>query len=438
MILLGLLALPFVVGACAYLLTKTTITLKEYALMTVLSALVGFGGYQIAKYGAMQDVEHWNGHITNKRHDSRSCCHCSDVCDSHDEDGNCTSSHEECSHFRDYYWLLDEVYFDGGLRYNIEHKEFTLASVINALEGNLVNAIPEETVSETWTGLTGDATLAWEPAGDWMYDAHLDKLNLYVKYGRGMKGGHFNAGLTIQSNVTQQQRIDPVEPEFIHSVEAGFKSRWLENRVVLNFALFRYWYKDLQVFDFTNEVGELPIQQLLNSDASVLGAELELQARPLPGLLIQFGGGWLDSEFLDFKVDKATQVPRGQGETVEFDYSGHPLISAPEWNFSSIVEYQIPLGRWGSIVPQYTVSFRSKVYLDPQMLDPISQEAHWQHTARLAYRTPDGRFELAGWVDNFTDERYKIDAFDLSLGESAILEVWNDPRTFGFTLSAYF
>lgn len=107
MILLGLLALPFVVGACAYLLTKTTITLKEYALMTVLSALVGFGGYQIAKYGAMQDVEHWNGHITNKRHDSRSCCHCSDVCDSHDEDGNCTSSHEECSHFRDYYWLLD-------------------------------------------------------------------------------------------------------------------------------------------------------------------------------------------------------------------------------------------------------------------------------------------------------------------------------------------
>ena len=40
-------------------------------------------------------------------------------------------------------------------------------------------------------------TLAWEPGGDWLYDARLDFLNLYIKYGRGMKGGHFNAGLTI-------------------------------------------------------------------------------------------------------------------------------------------------------------------------------------------------------------------------------------------------
>jgi hypothetical protein len=36
------------------------------------------------------------------------------------------------------------------------------------------------------------------------------------------------------------------------------------------------------------------------------------------------------------------------------------------------------------------------------------------------------------------NERYKIDAFDLSLGQNAILEVWNDPRTFGVTFSAYF
>jgi outer membrane receptor protein involved in Fe transport len=96
------------------------------------------------------------------------------------------------------------------------------------------------------------------------------------------------------------------------------------------------------------------------------------------------------------------------------------------------------LGRWGSLVPQYTVSYRSKVYLDPQKLDPISQEPIWQHNARLAYRTPDGRFEIAGWVENFTDERYRVDAFDLTLGQSTILEVWNDPRMYGLTLSAYF
>jgi outer membrane receptor protein involved in Fe transport len=336
------------------------------------------------------------------------------------------------------YWLLDEMYFDGGLRYNVEHKEFTLASTLNALDGNFFNAIPEETIDETWTGLTGDAVIAWQPGGDWMYDARLDHLNAYIKYGRGMKGGHFNAGLTIQSNVSQKQRIDTVDPEFIHAVEAGFRTRWLQNRLVANLALFRYWYENLQVFDFTNEVGELPIQRLLNSDANVLGAELEIQARPLPGLLLQFAGGWLESEFVDFKVFKATDQPRGVGKLVEFDYSGNPLIAAPRWNFSGVVEYQIPLGRWGSLVPQYTTSYRSKVYLDPQKLDLISQPAFWLHNARLAYRTPDGRFELAGWVENFTNQRYKIDVFDISLGENSILEVWNDPRMYGLTLSAYF
>jgi iron complex outermembrane receptor protein len=170
----------------------------------------------------------------------------------------------------------------------------------------------------------------------------------------------------------------------------------------------------------------------------VLGAELEIQVRPLPGLLLQFGGGWLDTEFVDFQVNKATTQSRARGNLVEFDYSGHPLISAPKWNASGVVEYQIPLGRWGSLVPQYTFSYRSKVYLDPQKLDPISQEPITLHNARLAYRTPDGRFEVALWVENFTDKRYKTDVFDLSLGQNAIIEVWNDPRMSGATVSAYF
>jgi iron complex outermembrane receptor protein len=336
------------------------------------------------------------------------------------------------------YWLLDEMYLDAGVRYNNETKDFSLESTVNALEGNFFNAIPKDSESETWTGVTGDATLAWEPGGDWMYDARLDFLNLYVKYGRGMKGGHFNAGLTIQSNVSQKQRIEDVDPEFLHSLEVGFKSRWLQNRVVMNFAFFRYWYEDLQVFDFTNEVGELPIQQLLNSDANVLGAELELQLRPFPGFLVQVGGGWLDTEFVDFTVNKATSQPRGIGTPVEFDYSGNPLISAPEWNLSGVAEYQLSLSSWGFLVPQYTASYRSRVYLDPQKLDAISEGGFWKHNVRLSYRTLDGRYEISGWVENLTDERYKVDAFDLSLGQNEILEVWNDPRMYGLTVSAYF
>ena len=107
MILLGLLLMPFVVGAVAFLVTDTTISWKEYALMTAISAVVAFGGYQIAKYGAMQDTEHWNGHITDKRAGTTSCCHCHQECTGYDKKGNCNGYRTVCPHTIDYYWLVD-------------------------------------------------------------------------------------------------------------------------------------------------------------------------------------------------------------------------------------------------------------------------------------------------------------------------------------------
>jgi iron complex outermembrane receptor protein len=167
----------------------------------------------------------------------------------------------------------------------------------------------------------------------------------------------------------------------------------------------------------------------------VLGAEVELQARPLPGLSLEAGFGWLDTAFEKFTVTKAVNQRRGTPESVPFDYSGNPLISAPRYSVSAIVDYEIPLSGFGSLIPQYDFSWRSTAYFDPAALDPISQEPYWLHNARLAYRTPDGRIEVAGWVQNFLDEQYRADSFDLSLQYNTILEVWGDPRTYGLTVT---
>jgi iron complex outermembrane receptor protein len=336
------------------------------------------------------------------------------------------------------YDFTEELSLESGVRYNVEHKDFTLASdSVGTISGISVAAIEEEQEKKTWTGVTGDVTLGYTPYWDLLDRIQNDNLNFYLKYARGMKAGHFNAGLTITgTSEGPNARIDPVEPEFIHAAELGWKSGWLDNRLVVNVAAFRYWYKDLQVFDITNEIGELPLQRLLNSDARVWGAEIELQARPLPGLSIQGGFGWLDGHFKDFVVRKAINAPRGQGSALTpFDYDGNPLIAAPKYSVSAIVDYEIPLGRFGSLIPGYDFSWRSKVYLDPQSLDPISQPPYWIHNARLAYRTPDARIEIAGWVENFTNTYYKEDVFDLTRDFDTILEVWGDPRTYGVTVT---
>ncbi len=107
MTLLGLILVPLLVGAIAFYVFKATITKKEFVVQAVATVLVMLGGWQLAKYGALQSTEHLNGRIIQKLSGTQSCCHCEDVCDSKDKDGNCTSSHEECDHNHDYWWSLD-------------------------------------------------------------------------------------------------------------------------------------------------------------------------------------------------------------------------------------------------------------------------------------------------------------------------------------------
>jgi outer membrane receptor protein involved in Fe transport len=323
-----------------------------------------------------------------------------------------------------------ELTLGAGIRYNQEKKDFSLdSSAIGTSSLVKVVELPTDTVSKTWKEWTGDIQLTYTP-----FSNEYGTLITYLKYGHGYKGGHFNAGLTVTGGDVNQN-IDPVEPEFIDAIEFGIRSRWLDDRVTFNAATFRYWYQDLQVFDISNESGALPIQKLLNGDAEVLGAEVELRVQPIPGFLISAHGGWLDSEFKDFVVTKTIPVPRGNPTPYDFDYEGNRLVAAPEWNFSVVMEYEIPLFGWGSLTPQWDFNYRSKTYLDPQMVDPISQEGYWVHNARIAYATPDDRIELAFWISNLLAEEYKVDVFDITRESDTILEVWSEPRTYGVTLS---
>lgn len=104
--LLGLLLVPLLVGGAAFYVLRATITWKEFVAQEVVSVLLLVGGFQLAKWGALQSTEHWNGHITEKTEDSIGCCHCTTVCDSRDKQGNCTSSHTECDHVFDSEWNL--------------------------------------------------------------------------------------------------------------------------------------------------------------------------------------------------------------------------------------------------------------------------------------------------------------------------------------------
>jgi iron complex outermembrane receptor protein len=345
-------------------------------------------------------------------------------------------------------WEFNDLWsVEVGARYNWENKHFELGTTFEAWVrreiapgifasgwddccepssdiASRVALTPVETDGR-WSAPTGDFTVNFEPVED---------VRLYIKYARGMKGGHFNA-----SSSTESQSLEPVEPEFVHSGELGIKSQWFDGAVMFNSAVFYYDYSDLQVFDIANEVGKPPVQQLLNADATALGVEAEFVFRPHPDVMASLGFGWLDAEFGTFIVPKQVNPPFSRKSDAAshaiFDFTGNPLIAAPRYSLTGNLEYTLSLGRFGALVPGFDFSFKDQVALDASNRIELSQPAYWLLNARLSYRTPDERISVQGWVRNLTEKLYLIDAFDQGIDSKQILYVYSPPRFFGVTLT---
>jgi len=339
---------------------------------------------------------------------------------------------------------------DLGLRYNVEYKSFDIRAcnynqrVCNA---NRVTITGEE--DETWDGWSGDFIFSW------FFDDQEN--NVYLKYARGWKGGHFNGGAINKLDI-----ITGVEPEIVDSYEIGLRALWLDGRIMTNVTGFYYDYQDLQVFQLQQDItAAFATTRLINSQrAEVYGVELDLAAEPFEGLSITFNAAWVESEYTEFVTTLpfkfAETKPGGRANfppiTVlfPFDYSGNDLIGSPRFSATGSIEYEYRIpgeitGRGlGSLTPRYSFSWKDDIYFDagsgrgtylnfPE--STFGQEAFWVHNASLTWRSENEWVEITGWVYNFLDEHYKTASFDLSQGVRYILNAWADPRTYGLTVT---
>jgi iron complex outermembrane receptor protein len=338
-----------------------------------------------------------------------------------------------------------------GLRYNWEFKHFvTEVCQFSVNECQKVSQLQGED-DEMWSGPGGELSLAW---------SFREDADVYLKYSRGWKGGHFNGGATSVFDV-----ITGVDPEVLDSYEIGLRSHWFEGRLMLNATGFLYSYSDLQVFIVEQTPAGFPIPKLVNAaDTSIYGVELDLAAEPLPGLTLNYNFSWVESEYKDFIVSlpffirqerAGGGIQAGQFTTVrfDFDYSGNPLIASPRFAMAGSVAYEIPLP-WqlgdfglGTLTPRFSFAWKSDLYFDAssgrgaQVNFPVAtfgQPAYWVLNGSLRWRSEDERFELLGWVHNFLDEHYRTESFDLSREFRLLLDAYAEPRTYGITATIAF
>jgi iron complex outermembrane receptor protein len=273
--------------------------------------------------------------------------------------------------------LSDRANLNAGLRFTKEDKEWFIVES-RPVTGRYV--VPPTVLQEDWSDVSPRIGLDYQLTDD---------LMIYGSISEGFKSGGWNPRMFDPTNLVGY------DPEYLTSYEFGFKSQWFDRRLVLNGAFFYYEYEDLQLSSF--EPGADPTNVTLTvsnaGEVEIMGFELEIAARPAPGLDLQLGIGYQTNEYQSL----ADSVPWSLDNV---------LPDAPKWSINAGVQYAIALGDAGTLVPRLDASYKSTTFKDTYNSEDIAQPALWLLNAQLAWQAADERWAVTAFVTNLTDEEY--------------------------------
>ena len=296
---------------------------------------------------------------------------------------NHTENRSVAGFFNATFKILDNLGINAGLRVTYDHKDFNLLH--QRMTTGLYIVGPDfPGPSQGWT--------SYDPRVGVEYQA-LSNVLTYATWSSGYKAGGFN-GRPLQNST----EVTQYDPERLYSYELGVKTDWFKRKLVVNAAGFYYDYRDIQL-----TVNQTPRNFVANvAKARLLGFEVEAQVRPIPGLRLDGGVGYLDAKYTEIG---GSLLPT---QTLPITTSSK-LMKAPKATASGGAEYTYALSKgYGSLGARVDYAFRTKVYHDVANTESIAQDAFGLLGARLSWVSEDEIWSLAALGTNLTDEVYRI------------------------------
>jgi len=311
------------------------------------------------------------------------------------------------------YDLTDDLHLTVGGRYTEEDKSFLPVQVIfqNYYAG-ISQVVPPENPLYALDApflQAGEPILPlvekdieiseFTPMASLSYDVS-DNMMIYGTYSEGFKSGGFTqrvfppivAGFTAPPGTPDVDLIPTYEPEFVDVLEAGFKSRLADGRIRFNGAVFSTEYEDLQVQVF-NSVA--PVTQNIG-EASIDGVELELQAAPGNGWLLEGSIAKLDAEYDEINTS-ITLI----GENFDFE-------RVPELTAALGVSKEFNLNSMGTLTTRVDWGYRSETYNDAYNSPLLETDEYDLVDASVRWVNADGDWTVALAGRNLGDEEYMV------------------------------
>ena len=249
----------------------------------------------------------------------------------------------------------------------------------------------------------------------------------YASFSQGFKSGGFDMrGDAIFTPDT----VNGYDPETVDNYEIGFKGEGIGG--ILNFSSALFWseYSDQQVTtqvpaatgiaSFVDNVGQ----------STIYGFEFEGTAFLTESLTANFALGWLQAEFDEFLRYNLT--------TMQFEDISDQVVfqNSPEWTGYLGLTWTSQLAG-GQLAVTPSISYRdaySQFEFPNALLD---EDGYTLVDLGAVWNSPNGRWQLAAYGRNLTDEEYKIGGYNFpgALFDNSIVAFYGPPRTFSASVS---
>ncbi|MBC2660223.1 TonB-dependent receptor [Novosphingobium flavum] len=341
------------------------------------------------------------------------------------------------------YKLTDALKLTLGARYTHEKKDMSRFFRVNRDVANgiltplVVADIPYSRVNDAkYNDFSPAATLSYEITPE---------INTYARFAKGFKSGGFNGETNVFGAPSAAcpsgaaELCNPYKPEKVDSYEIGFKTRLLDNRLVLNVAAFRDEHKDIQLSIFTASTGAASVVRNAAA-ARIQGLEFEAVLRPIDAITINGSLAFLDATYKSY-IDGGVDVSKNRA-----------FPHAPKTTASAGIDWKVIQGDWGKLNIYGDLSYVSKYYTFPYALtaparsDQVAGTTESPGRTIVNLRATVGEIPLGGatvdvsaFVRNLTKERDPSNFIDFGPGFGGLLlGYFPDPRTFGVTAGIRF
>lgn len=341
------------------------------------------------------------------------------------------------------YDLTERLKLTLGGRYTRETKDISRFFRVNFDAANGITS--PLVVADLPYGAIPDAKFSdFSPAVTLSYAAS-DTINLYARFAQGFKSGGFNGESNVFAAPTADcpsgalELCQPYLPEQVDSYELGIKSRFLDDRLIVNLAAFRNDSKDMQLSVFTATTGAASVIQNAAS-ARIQGLEIETVLRPFESLTINASLALLDPEYKRF-IDGGIDVSNNRA-----------FPHAPKTTASIGADWHVAEGDWGKFNIYADLNYSSEYFTFPYALtaptasDQVAGTSQSQGRTIVNLRATLAEFAIGGmeteisvFVRNLTKEDAPSNFIDFGSGFGGILlGYFPDPRTFGVTAGVRF